>query len=113
MLLFYIISCNPEFCYIYNEILELCCEDIVLPFSFSLSELEDVLSCDDEVLNDVYQYHTPPLRRLPPLLWVRIQDDLDDYLVSSGADGIQVIRWYHRQFHTVASDRYLSNDIQR
>ena len=80
---------------------------------FSLSELEDVLSCDDEVLNDVYQYHTPPLRRLPPLLWVRIQDDLDDYLVTSGADGIQVIRWYHRQFHTVASERYLSDEIKR
>ncbi len=87
---------------------------IAIVVSFvSLPELEDVLSCDDDVLNDVYQYHTPPLRRLPPLLWVRIQDDLDAYLVTAGADGVQVIRWYHRQFQTVATERYLSNDIKR
>ncbi len=49
----------------------------------------------------------PPLRRLPPLLWVRIQADLREYLVNSGADGIQVIRWYHRQFQTVATEKYL------
>jgi hypothetical protein len=29
--------------------------------------VEDILSCDDEVLNDVYQWWTPPVRRLPPL----------------------------------------------
>ena len=44
------------------------------------AELEDILSCDDEVLNDVYQYWMPPLRRLPPLLIVRIKADLQQYL---------------------------------
>ncbi len=29
--------------------------------------LEDVLSCDDDVLDDVYQWWVPPIRRLPPL----------------------------------------------
>lgn len=39
-------------------------------------ELEDILSLDDDVLNDVYQYWTPPVRRLPPLLWIRIRSDI-------------------------------------
>ena len=47
----------------------------------SASELEDLLSLSDEVLNDVYQFWTPPLRRLPPLLWVRIKNEIDEYVV--------------------------------
>ena len=46
----------------------------------SESELEDILSCDDDVLNDVYVYWTPPIRRLPPLLLVRLRTDLSSYL---------------------------------
>ena len=46
----------------------------------SEAELEDVLSCDDEVLNDVYTYWTPPIRRLPPLLLVRIRNDINQYI---------------------------------
>lgn len=43
------------------------------------SELEDVLSCDDIVLADeVFKYHVPPIRRLPPLLWTRLRNDLGE-----------------------------------
>ena len=70
-------------------------------------ELEDVLSLDDDVLNDVYQYWTPPLRRLPPLLWIRIRSDIGDYLIERGADDARVVYWYHRQFIEVATHRYL------
>lgn len=44
------------------------------------AELEDILSCDDDVLNDVYMYWTPPMRRLPPLLLVRVRTDINQYL---------------------------------
>ena len=44
------------------------------------AELEDIMSCDDEVLNDVYMYWEPPVRRLPPLLFVRLKADLSQYL---------------------------------
>ena len=70
-------------------------------------ELEDILSLDDTVLNDVYQYWTPPIRRLPPLLWIRIRSDIGDYLIERGADGARVINWYHRQFIEAARERYL------
>ncbi|XP_060587443.1 NACHT domain- and WD repeat-containing protein 1-like isoform X3 [Ruditapes philippinarum] len=74
------------------------------------TELEDVLSCDDDVLNDVYMYWTPPIRRLPPLLLIRIRSDLAQYLVDRSADGVRVMSWYHRQFMEAAENRYC-NDV--
>ena len=74
------------------------------------SELEDLLSLDDDVLNDVYQYWTPPVRRLPPLIWLRIRSDLGDYLVERGSDGARVSFWYHRQFIEVSRERYLQEN---
>ncbi|KAK6192030.1 hypothetical protein SNE40_003581 [Patella caerulea] len=71
------------------------------------AELEDILSCDDDVLNDVYMYWTPPIRRLPPLILVRMRSELEQYFVVRGADGARVTYWYHRQFVEAARDRYL------
>ena len=76
-------------------------------FGLSDAEMEDILSIDDEVLNDVYQYWTPPFRRIPPLLWIRIKSDLETYVVSRGVDGLLVNTWYHRQFFETAKERYL------
>lgn len=33
------------------------------------SEMEDLLSLDDEVLDYVFQYSSPPIRRLPSHVW--------------------------------------------
>ncbi|KAG1650116.1 NACHT and WD repeat domain-containing protein 2 [Nymphon striatum] len=75
----------------------------------SESELEDLISLDDRVLEDVYQYHIPPVRRIPPLLWTRIRNDLPNYLTERDADGISVLNWYHRQFREAAEERYFKN----
>ena len=75
----------------------------------SEAELEDLLSLDERVLNDVYQYHLPPTRRIPPLLWTRIRNDLPGYLSEREADGVNVINWYHRQFIDASRERYFRN----
>ncbi|KAK6631349.1 hypothetical protein RUM44_005875 [Polyplax serrata] len=75
----------------------------------SESELEDLISLDDRVLDDVYQYHLPPVRRIPPLLWTRIRNDLPNYLSEREADGVSVMNWYHRQFRDTAKERYFKN----
>jgi hypothetical protein len=62
------------------------------------SEVEDLISIDETVLNDIYQYHLPPIRRIPPLLWTRIKADVPAYLSEREADGISVVFWFHRQF---------------
>lgn len=62
-----------------------------------------------KVLNDVYQYHLPPVRRIPPLLWTRIRNDLSYYFTEREADGVNVIDWYHREFDEVSRERYFRN----
>ncbi|KAI6228770.1 hypothetical protein M3Y99_01185600 [Aphelenchoides fujianensis] len=73
------------------------------------SELEDLISLDDKVLDDIYQYHLPPVRRIPPLLWSRIRADLPGYLSERAADGVIVLNWYHEQFRAAANERYFKN----
>ncbi|XP_033748500.1 NACHT domain- and WD repeat-containing protein 1-like [Pecten maximus] len=77
----------------------------------SESELEDVLSCDEDVLNDVYQFWVPPVRRLPPLLLVRLKAEIQQYIVERGSDGIRVLYWYHRQFIEAARARYCKASV--
>ena len=77
----------------------------------SETECEDLISLDDKVLDDIYQYHLPPVRRIPPLLFTRVRSDLPGYLSDSEADGVRVINWYHRQFKDAANDRYFKVSI--
>jgi WD40 repeat protein len=76
----------------------------------SESELEDLLSLDDIVLNDVYQYHLPPMRRIPPLLWTRIRNDLPNYLTERDANGVNAMNWYHKQFREASIERYFETE---
>uniref|UniRef100_A0A2I3SZB5 NACHT domain- and WD repeat-containing protein 1 n=3 Tax=Pan troglodytes TaxID=9598 RepID=A0A2I3SZB5_PANTR len=65
----------------------------------SEAELKDVLSLDDEVLQDVYRDWTPPskeLLRFPPLLWVRLRRDLGYYLARRPVDGFTLLAIAHR-----------------
>lgn len=48
-------------------------------------ELEDLLSLDDIVLNDVYQFWTPPMRKMLPSLWFRIHADIGELSNSEGS----------------------------
>ena len=77
------------------------------------AEMEDVLSCDDEVLQDTYLYHLPPDEnniRLAPLLWRRLCLDLREYLISQKANKKDIVTWYHRQFVVVARERFVSGE---
>ena len=74
----------------------------------SAGELEDILSCDDEVLEEVFEYWLPPFRRIPQLLWIRIRNDIGMYLVERGTDNTLTYGWYHRQFWETARERYLN-----
>ncbi|XP_052783963.1 uncharacterized protein LOC128219861 isoform X2 [Mya arenaria] len=75
-------------------------------------EIEDVLSCDDAVLNVVYKFHDPPVPgivRIPPVLWARIRYDIKEYLVERLSHGRTTLNWYHRQFIETARERYTTN----
>ena len=73
-------------------------------------ELEDVLSCNDAVMDEVYQYHNPPVSgvvRIPSLLWSRIRNVLGNYLLEVIVHNRTVLFWYHKQFNTAATKRYI------
>ena len=76
-------------------------------YGLSVGELEDILSCDDEVLDETFEYFSPPIRRIPPLLWIRIRNELGMYLMEKGADGTDCYSWYHRQFWETAEKMFL------
>nr|KAG5687896.1 hypothetical protein BaRGS_027219 [Batillaria attramentaria] len=91
------------------------------PQGLSDSQMEDILSLDDEVLQDTYIFHLPPdpqLIRFASSIWLRIKDDLGDYLAQHRAGKIIMYTWYHRHFHETALQRYgtrkdLSEEIQK
>lgn len=74
----------------------------------SESEIEDILSLDDEVLYDIFEFHAPPVRKLPVALWSRIKYDLKGYMVEKEIQDTRVIYWYHRRFIEVANSFYIS-----
>lgn len=59
----------------------------------SESEIEDILSLDDDVLYDIFEFHAPPVRKLPIALWARIKSDLNEYIVEKEVDDTRVIYW--------------------
>ncbi|RUS89012.1 hypothetical protein EGW08_003259, partial [Elysia chlorotica] len=76
-------------------------------------ELEDALSCLDDVMVETYRFHDPPVPgivRVPQVMWARLRYDLREYLVERPSQGQTTLYWYHRQFIQVASERYASED---
>ena len=72
-------------------------------------EMEDLLSLHDEVLDFVFQYSTPNIRRLPSHVWLRLKGALSDLLVE-GDGGCLV--WYHRQLKETAEAYFSSHKRQ-
>ena len=69
----------------------------------SATELNQLLSLADDVLESVYEWWVPPVRIVPPLLVTRLLTDLAPYLTRRGdGSGAELVSWYHRQFWEAA-----------
>ena len=81
----------------------------------SEANLLDLVSGNDDVLGkrgqkgSVLEYHDPPIRRLPPLVFSRLRRDLGDYIVERGENGVVVLNFYHRQFWEAVSAKYYAD----
>eukprot|EP00055_Hartaetosiga_balthica_P018207 m.130628 g.130628 ORF g.130628 m.130628 type:complete len:1726 (-) comp9469_c0_seq1:486-5663(-) len=74
------------------------------------AEMGDLLSLNDDVLDEVFEWWVPPVRRIPPLIFTRIISDLRGTIVQRGAEGgVTVNAWFHRQHWETATRRYLSD----
>ena len=65
----------------------------LVPNGISETEIESILSLDDEVPIDIFKFHAPPIRKLPVALWSRIKYDLRGYMVEKEVDEPRVIYW--------------------
>lgn len=73
----------------------------------SASELEDLLSLDDDVLHSVFTGSQPHLQTVPPLLWPRLHREIAALLQEKSWDGVVVLCWRHQRLAEAASHRYL------
>ncbi|XP_013420669.1 uncharacterized protein LOC106180985 isoform X2 [Lingula anatina] len=71
-------------------------------------EMEDLLSLDEAVMDDVTGHYSLQLRRFPPILWARLRNSLGSYLSESSADGSRTLVWFNVQFREAATERYLN-----
>ncbi|KAJ1468055.1 hypothetical protein T484DRAFT_1856676, partial [Baffinella frigidus] len=79
----------------------------------SETELVHLLSLDDAVLADVYEWWVPPMRTCPPLVLTMLLAELAPYLSRRGdGSGQELFSWYHRQFWE-AAEAYLFGESEQ
>ena len=71
-------------------------------------EMIDLISLDDAVMGDIMVQYHPFRRRLPPVLWYRLKQDLNHYLTDRCADKVRTVQWSHGHFSEAADERYLN-----
>ncbi|KAJ3066681.1 hypothetical protein HDU98_010025 [Podochytrium sp. JEL0797] len=76
-------------------------------------ELEDLVSCDEVVMNEVFEEKQGGVRRIPTAYVERLLEELGDCLVMKEVYGVRAIFWSHQQFALVAEDRYLEQGQSR
>lgn len=57
------------------------------------TELVDILSADEKVLQSIFVHYIPPTNifRLPGTLWIRIRNDMHKYLIEKKIDNTLII----------------------
>ena len=75
----------------------------------SESELEDCLSINDIVLNEIYYHHDPPIPNavhVPSLLCQSFLYSIKEYLSHKRIDDKHILSFYHRKFAEATRKRY-------
>jgi WD40 repeat protein len=72
-------------------------------------ELIDNLSTDQGVMEEFRKRSRPSRdsQTLPPIVWSRLQADLEPYLTSRGADGASLLAFFHSQVRDYVVERFL------
>ena len=85
---------------------------VISPNGFSESELEDILSLDNELLKEFLSCGTIEARgntlRMPWQFIASVIDPLEPYLITRPFHGICALNWRHQIFNQVVKAKYLS-----
>ncbi|KAJ1465856.1 hypothetical protein T484DRAFT_1863276, partial [Baffinella frigidus] len=80
----------------------------------SETELDHLLSLDDDVLADIYEWWVPSMRTCPPLVRAMLLAELAPYLSRRGdGSGQELASWYHRQFWVAAEEHLFGGSEQQ
>lgn len=71
------------------------------------NEMIDLLSMSDAVLDHVFQYSSPNIRRLPEHAWLRLREEMSSLVVERDN---RCLTWHHRQVHEVCMERYTTEE---
>ncbi|KAJ1562792.1 hypothetical protein HK096_003059 [Nowakowskiella sp. JEL0078] len=77
----------------------------------TLNELDDVLSCDEDVLAEIYVDWSPPVRRIPQHHWLRLREYLGTFLTEENSNGAKIYAWAHQCFARTAERLYLDSNV--
>ncbi|XP_033625885.1 NACHT and WD repeat domain-containing protein 2-like isoform X1 [Asterias rubens] len=77
------------------------------------AEMNDLLSCDDAVLDEVYSRKRPVLRRAPTYLWVAICQELAPFLLERVVDDRYLRTWANVCLKELAVKRYVLSSQTR
>ncbi|XP_038070325.1 NACHT domain- and WD repeat-containing protein 1-like isoform X2 [Patiria miniata] len=72
------------------------------------AEMNDLLSCDDAVLDELYSSKRPVLRRVPAYLWIAICQELAPFLSDRVVDDRCLRTWAHVSLRELVCKRYLA-----
>ena len=76
-------------------------------------EMEDILSLDNEALNEIYEDSGATIYRSPPTYWLALRHNISDFLMTRECEGVTVNFWNHTQFAEITKDRYLQDKSKR
>jgi WD40 repeat protein len=71
-------------------------------------EMRDLLSCNEDVMREVFQYNCSP--DFPMHVWLRLKHALKGFIVEKES---QCIQWYNRQLRETATERYKDTKLIR
>lgn len=76
----------------------------------SEDELMEILSADPNVTTDFRERHleSPPVDRLPVVVWSRLFSDLEPYMVTRAVDGDMLLSFYHREIARTIKQHYMA-----
>ncbi|KAJ3132458.1 NUAK SNF1-like kinase 1 [Physocladia obscura] len=78
----------------------------------SRNELTDILSCDGDVLGELFKAHEPTISRLNLVIVESLLEKLNGCFINKNIKGISVLFWSSSYFKSVATERYLYGERQ-
>ena len=64
-------------------------------------EMKDILSLNNDVIDELHPYWSPPsagVSRVPTLAWIRLRDDLKEYMEETISSGRKTVQFSHRLY---------------